>query len=196
MKYISIDTETTGLNPDTCQLLSLGAIIEDTENILPYEECPKFYAIVPSELISGEPFALNMNKDIIEAISKFKNCVNKKELEELEDYYKAEFIYKEGLLKELITFLLKHGFTSRPKLVAGANFAFDKSFLSKLPNYEDLNIGRRVLEPSHYTMNWKEDTILPSLFQCKERLNIEGGIKHHALADAWDVIQCLRPQYT
>ena len=93
-------------------------------------------------------------------------------------------------------FLIENGFTKGPKLVAGANFEFDKSFLSRLPHYKELNIGRRVLEPSHYTVDWNNDSILPSLFQCKERLGLEGGVAHSALADAWDVIQCLRSQYT
>jgi DNA polymerase III epsilon subunit-like protein len=31
MKYVSIDIETSGLNPDMNNILSIGAIIEDTE---------------------------------------------------------------------------------------------------------------------------------------------------------------------
>ena len=196
MKYISIDIETTGLNPNTCQLLSLGAIIEDTENILPYEECPKFYAIITTDKISGEPFALNMNKDIIEAISRHRNAKGITEKLGIIEEYEARFLNEDVLLYDLNDFLIENGFTKRPKLVAGANFEFDKSFLSRLPYYKELNIGRRVLEPSHYTVDWKNDSILPSLFQCKERLGLEGGVAHNALADAWDVIQCLRTQYT
>ena len=37
MKYISIDIETTGLDRDLCQVLSIGAVIEDTNNIKPLE---------------------------------------------------------------------------------------------------------------------------------------------------------------
>lgn len=195
MKYISIDIETSGLNPDTCQILSLGAIVEDTENILSYEECPKFYAIIPSDNITGEPFALNMNKDLIEAISIYNKAKNQSERDGISEYYNAKFILEENLLFNLENFLEKNGFDSNAKLVAGANFAFDRSFLSKFKGFKKLNLGRRPLEPSHYYVDWKEDKILPSLFQCKERAGLEGGITHNALEDAWDVIQVLRPQY-
>ena len=43
MKYISIDIETTGLDPENCQILSIGAVIEDTLNQLPFEELPTFH---------------------------------------------------------------------------------------------------------------------------------------------------------
>ncbi len=46
MKYLSIDIETTGLDPLKDQLLSFGAIIEDTENPLPFDEIPKFHAAI------------------------------------------------------------------------------------------------------------------------------------------------------
>ena len=68
MKYISIDIETTGLDPDFNDVLSIGAIIEDSANPLPYEECPKFHAAIVRHQITGSPRAINMNADLIEAI--------------------------------------------------------------------------------------------------------------------------------
>ena len=65
MKYVSIDIETSGLNYDMNHVLSIGAIIEDTNNKLPYEELPKFNAIVLQNNIQGSPRAITMNKEII-----------------------------------------------------------------------------------------------------------------------------------
>ena len=66
MKYISLDLEATGLDPVNDKILSIGAIIEDTNKKLPYDELPKFHAIIRHHRISGSPFAINMNKDIID----------------------------------------------------------------------------------------------------------------------------------
>ena len=66
MKYLSIDIETTGLDPLKDQLLSFGAIIEDTENPLPFDEIPKFHAAIKRNRIEGDLFAINMNKELIE----------------------------------------------------------------------------------------------------------------------------------
>jgi hypothetical protein len=78
MKYLSIDTETSGLSFDNCQLLSFGGILEDTKTKLPLGECPKINVYIASKNISGEPFALNMNASIIKAISEF-NLLNRTE---------------------------------------------------------------------------------------------------------------------
>jgi len=69
MKYLSIDTETTGLNSENCQILSIAAVLEDTENTkTPVEDLPHFHYIFRHEFIQGEPYALNMNKELIEVI--------------------------------------------------------------------------------------------------------------------------------
>jgi oligoribonuclease (3'-5' exoribonuclease) len=41
-----VDVETTGLEKDRYQILSIGAIIEDTSKKLPFDEIPKFHAAI------------------------------------------------------------------------------------------------------------------------------------------------------
>ena len=72
MKYISIDIETTGLDPSTCQILSVGAIIEDSNNIQSYEDLPKFHVAIKHDQITGSPFAINMNRELIEENASLK----------------------------------------------------------------------------------------------------------------------------
>src|SRR5699024_6968893 len=83
MKYISIDIETTGLNPNNCQILSFGAVLEDTNKNVPVEELPFFHCAILREKIEGEPFALNMNRDLLSKIVEYqisddKEAISKK----------------------------------------------------------------------------------------------------------------------
>jgi hypothetical protein len=222
MLYVSIDIETSGLNSDSNHVLSIGAIIEDTTKKLPYEELPKFNAIVLQHTIQGSPRALSMNKDIIELMGSYLegNDENRKRLNTVSDY---KFYKEEDVAKEFYYFLEENGFGQgimnsggyvevkdgkhRPMInnltkpiiinVAGKNFGtFDKLFLEQLPWWQKLiRVRSRILDPSILFCDWNEDDSLPSLIRCKERANIEGIVTHNALEDAWDVIELLRKHY-
>jgi oligoribonuclease len=74
MKYISVDIETTGLDPEKNKVISVAAIIEDTETKLPFNECPKFnVAILQNELI-GSARALTINKELISEIADYQDA--------------------------------------------------------------------------------------------------------------------------
>lgn len=222
MIYASIDIETSGLDPEKHKVLSIGAIIEDTEKKLPYEECPKFNAIVLQNEILGSPRALTMNKDIIAMIGEYLEGTDEtKHLMNTHTDY--SFYEKDDVIKGFYHFLdkngLGHGLTDsgglievvdgvhRPMInggtkpitlnVAGKNFGtFDKLFLQQLPWWQKLiRTRQRVLDPAILCVDWKNDTSLPSLTQCKEKLGIEGIVTHNALDDAWDVIEILRKFY-
>lgn len=199
MKYISIDIETTGLNPENCQILSFGAIIEDTNNKLSFEKIPKFHAILTHKRIEGEPFALNMNKDLIGLISQYQNAeaLDRKVLNEVEGL----FVTPDMLVPHLVEFLDKNGFKTFTDVlkitVAGKNFGvFDKLFIEKLPHWKgNFRINQRIIDPSILFTNWNEDDQLPNLTTCKERAKTGGIVTHNAIDDAWDVIKLLRTQY-
>jgi DNA polymerase III alpha subunit (gram-positive type) len=99
MKYVSIDIETSGLDPEKNCILSIGAIIEDTENKLPFEECPKFNAIILQREIVGSPRAITMNKDIINLIGDYLegDDETKQNLQTHSDYL---FLEKEEIIAE------------------------------------------------------------------------------------------------
>lgn len=65
--YVAIDIETTGLDPETCQVLEIGAVIHDPDK--PLRECPTFRVCVKHEVITGTPRALQMNARLIEEIA-------------------------------------------------------------------------------------------------------------------------------
>lgn len=218
MIYVSIDIETSGLDPVKNSVLSIGAIIEDTEKKLPWNEIPKFDAIVLQNEIVGSPRALTMNKKLIENIGDWLEGDTMKKAE-LSVQTQSEFWEKEDVVKAFYTFLWNNGFStldspsmhvdgklkpiidSRTKPitinVAGKNFGtFDKLFLQELPWWQKLiRTRQRVLDPAILYCDWKNDTALPSLTACKERAGIYGLVTHNALEDAWDVIEVLRKFY-
>lgn len=65
--YVSIDIETTGLNPDTDQILEVAAVIDDRSRRV--KDCPTFQAVIRHDRLSGDPRALEMNADLISAIA-------------------------------------------------------------------------------------------------------------------------------
>lgn len=222
MKYVSIDIETSGLNHDMNHVLSIGAIIEDTTKKLPYEELPKFNAIVLQNNIQGSPRAITMNKEIISLMGEYLEGTNEVR-EVLNNNSGYKFYEEEDVVKEFYYWLdsngLGHGLVNsggyaqvvdgvtRPMIngatkpitlnVAGKNFGtFDKLFLQELPWWQKLiRTRQRVLDPAILCVNWTDDVSLPSLTTCKERMNVEGIVTHNALEDAWDVIEILRKFY-
>jgi hypothetical protein len=214
MKYVSIDIETSGLDHEKNCILSIGAIIEDTEKKLSFDECPKFNAIILQREIVGSPRALTMNKNIISMIGTYLEGKDADRLI-LEKTSSYQFLEKEDVVKKFYEFLWVNGYgndvpnhllvtsridsNSKPITlnVAGKNFGtFDKLFLQQLPWWQKLiRTRQRVLDPAILCVDWKNDDSLPSLTTCKERTNIEGIVTHNALEDAWDVIEVLRKFY-
>jgi hypothetical protein len=221
MVYCSIDIETSGLDHEKHKVLSIGAIIEDTETKLPYDECPKFNAIVLQNEITGSPRAITMNGGIIQMIGEYLEGTD--ETKHLMNTHSDYSFYKEDdVVKEFYWWLDRNGYFQgnnsggyvslkdgymKPIInsgtkpitlnVAGKNFGtFDKLFLQELPWWQKLiRTRQRVLDPAILMVDWKKDTSLPNLTTCKERAGIEGVVTHNALEDAWDVIEVLRKFY-
>jgi hypothetical protein len=221
MVYCSIDIETSGLDHEKHKVLSIGAIIEDTETKLPYDECPKFNAIVLQNEITGSPRAITMNGGIIQMIGEYLEGTD--ETKHLMNTHSDYSFYKEDdVVKEFYWWLDRNGYFQgnnsggyvslkdgymKPMInggtkpitlnVAGKNFGtFDKLFLQELPWWKKLiRTRQRVLDPAILMVDWTNDKSLPNLTQCKERAGVNGIVTHNALEDAWDVIEVLRKFY-
>jgi DNA polymerase III epsilon subunit-like protein len=189
-KYVSIDIETTGVDPENNQILEIGAIIEDVNNLFSFDEIPKFKRILRHPIYSGAAFAINMNQRIFKELAKERSD--------------EKITYPGLVVQEFADFLLANGFDvpeneKRIKIVAaGKNFSsFDRMFLQKLPNWKaKITTGHRTLDPGMMYLDFKKDANTPSLKLCKERAGVAGEVTHNALEDAWDVIQVLRPFYS
>ena len=168
MKYVSIDIETTGLDLEKCEILSIGAVIEDTNNPLPLDQLPKFHVAIKRENITGSMFAINMNKELIETIVYYQTTQDQDEKNDLVQMTGMKFLNEDEVSIEFYYFLYANGLMDIRKPlenvqwtnhgiygkvptinqrvlpidhinVAGKNFGtFDKIFLERLPRWKQL----------------------------------------------------------
>jgi len=184
MKYICIDLETTGLDPNTCQIIEFAAVIRDTNNTLKLEDSPSFHCYVKHDIYCGDPYALALNARILEQLG------SKKPDAWVHDQH--------GLCKDFYDWCLENGYKSSSNssrvhfVAAGKNFGnFDLQFLKKLDGWDKLfNVSSRILDPAMLWLKPKDDRV-PGLKKCMERAGISGEVTHHALQDVYDTIKVL-----
>ncbi len=187
MKYLSIDLETSGLNPETCQIIEFAAVIDDSTTQEPLEKLPKFHCYVRHNLYQGEAYALFMHAEI------FKKLANPSK-----DYL---ILPPDSLMEHLSYFLTDNNFyepfkTQQKVTAAGKNFnSFDKNFINKLNQTWRVNFHHRALDPGTLYFDPKIDKEVPSTEICMQRAGIEGEVKHTALEDALLVIKLLRNKW-
>jgi hypothetical protein len=168
----------------------------------------------------GSPFAMNMNKHIIENMLNYQQAKSY-EKAGIQNALGLEFVQPHEVASKFYQFLFKNRLVDSDMkfvnvsengeilpvidnitkpiwlTVAGKNFGtFDKIFLENLPKWTSLfKFKSRIIDPSILFVDWKTDKDLPSLQKCKDRAHIDGKVSHDAIEDAWDVIQLLRTQY-
>ena len=106
MKYVSIDIESTGLNIEKCKILSIGAAIEDTNNVLPIEEIPKFHCIIKSTGFYAEPVAMEMNMDLIHYMNRYTKAKTQDEKNDIVHETGMQFLDEEKVVEELFKWLV------------------------------------------------------------------------------------------
>lgn len=182
MKYCSLDIETTGLDPKTCDILEIGAYIEDTNLFFPREKLPSFHCYIWKENYRGEAYALQMNHNIFKKILDLRTI-------------KSNLI----VLPEFVGFYFRLFLTSYLKdetpTIAGKNvMGFDIPFLKELPGW-DIKFRHRAIDPAILYFDPSIDDVLPDTSICKKRAGLSEVVSHEALDDAWDVIQLIRYKF-
>lgn len=198
MKYLAIDIETTSINPENGCILSFAAVLENTSFLGPVEDLPSFYCVFKLDKMKGEPYALNMNRELIKEISEVKS----ENLIKLEDF---NLKFNNFLLENELSHLNKDSFSSALSpykkvslAAAGKNIAsFDIPWIEKhIPNFNSyFQFKHRTLDVGSVMVDFKNDEWIPNLLECKKRAGIEGEVTHNALEDCYDVIQVLRSRY-
>lgn len=161
---IAIDIETTGLDPAYCQILEIGAIVVDSK----FEEIDRFHSVIKYQQIRGEPYALEMNGDLLVADGEGVDSVR----ERWEGWYSKY----------------------RDEIILGKNFGgFDKVFLEK----NGFSCGYRVLDIGSLVwldQRWNGNTLakVPSLEDCKKLYEISGPVVHRSIDDCLDYIRILK----
>jgi len=185
MRYVSIDIETTGLDPEKHQILEIGAVIEDTDNPHAIEELPEFHIFIdhknfvfsPSLLMSGMHTGLMREMGLQDALypdiasNKFRKWLIKNGFEDQKAQFKGYCKYT----------------------AAGKNFnRFDWEFLKRFPNSHMWTPHRRVLDPAILYFLPEIDETLPNMATCMERAGLPDNVTHRALDDARNVVRLIR----
>lgn len=201
MKYISLDLETTSLQPDPKNILMLSMVVEDTNHPeVPVEELPHFTCFVKQqEPLSGEIYALAMNGWILDILAKR----TKDPKYPIRTAYPALNTYtsENGVvvhqniywIEGAITFIKAH-FGNKRVTIAGKNVAgFDMQFL---PKEVKALMKHKCLDPATLYVDWETDEDAPGLEECKKRAGINTPVSHDAREDAMDVIRIFRKFYS
>ena len=181
MKYFSIDIETTGLDPVTCQIVEVGAIFDDLNNIKPLDQLSTFHRFIKYNMYAGQPYALSMHPATFLKIAKHEEG-------------DKDFIYPSALGKELAEWIAQYDSEYKTGInAAGKNFAsFDRVFLEALPHFkEHVHFRHRSIDPA-ILFYQREDEKLPGTETCCDRAGIPRDVAHTAIADCLQVIQLVR----
>ncbi len=178
MKYASIDIETTGLDPDRCQILEIGIVLDDLSKQEPVEDLPSFQCYLRRDEFVGEPIALAMNAAIFKRIADLAPGYN--------------YTYADSVYHQVEDWLISKGaYAHGDKLLcAGKNFAsFDSQFLRRLPRW-CVKFHHRSIDPAMWFMDGSPKP--PSLQECCDRAGLGKRVTHGAVEDARLVIELVR----
>jgi oligoribonuclease (3'-5' exoribonuclease) len=178
--YVSIDIETTGLDPKTCQVLEVAMVALPAGETDPELVCefPYFHRLLRYDTLNGSVVALNMNARIIDTLSEVAKGAKSV----------IPMIWPKDLGPCVTNWLNELGLTeSRSLHPLGQNVgSFDMKFLSRLENFPSYRFHYRSLEVG--SMYATRD-LCPSLSNIPLGFTIPGE-PHEALFDARYALAC------
>lgn len=184
--YLSTDIETTGLDPESNQILQVSMVWDDL--VTPIEELKHLtFYIDNGDHIVGNLFALNLNQPILKAILDSRN---QKPTKYAVLKHRAAEIAMVSFLDEL-----REETKQKSLFVAGKNAAgFDLPFLKVHFPVVSSYFKHRVLDPGSMYAWLDEDTPVPDLNRINKFIG-NSEVSHDALDDARDVIKAIRYLY-
>lgn len=183
MRLLSVDIETTGLDPVSCSVLEIGCVVFDPQPAiggLHPDTRPRrwrtFEYLINHTRIQGEPYAIGMNADVINEIAGRK-----------ETHIPIGNVTE--VIANLYEFLTTYSDGGKYTIVGKNYDAFDGRFLDRLPGWatrikplcerRTLDLGSLCFDPT--------DGRVPNLTECLHKLGIRDDVKHRALGDALQV---------
>ena len=199
MKLISIDIETTGLTPGQCSVLEVGAVIFDpqpidegwSERLDEARESDTvkdvtfrpvtFERIIKHSTIQGDPYALQMNQEIIQELAGVKKT-------------HIPIVSAAQCVLDLRDFIKANTGEGEKLTPCGKNYgSFDQQFLERLPgwrqnvkpllDFRSLDVGSLYFNPS--------DGKILGLPKCLDKIGCSGLVTHRALDDALAVMTAI-----
>jgi len=189
--YASIDIETLGLDSSKHKIIEVAVVLDNHLHRINYSTIndyvkglPYYHCYIRHDSYDGDPYAVNMNKHIIDII----------EGRYVPEDYIPNIITLDELAFQLDKFFSSH--CTKKIMPAGKNFSgFDRLFLDAVPGVKEVLdkwLIHRCIDPAILFFDENVDDRLPSLQQCLERANFTHKVSHTAPEDARDVIRCLR----
>ena len=180
MRYISVDFETTGLDPNKNQVLEIAAVVAGgTFDDWPVKELPFFHSRVEHDFVTGNPIAMSMNADLLAKIAMREGT---------RPPLQVAYEFKNFLMLFADTYK-----QPKPRVNgAGKNFAsFDLQFLRRFAPDAAKLFHHRCFDPAMLFIE-PGDIVLPDMETCLKRAGLPSEIKHEALEDARNVVRLIR----
>jgi len=177
--YIALDIETTGLDPETCQILEIGAVYNDMSR--PVAKCQTFERLIDHKTITGSPYALRMNANLISRIAD------------------GEGVDLDGAVADLmcwITYLANRDKFDTVHLVGKNVGSFDVPFLKRVPSWQAFLFHYRCLEVGSMYATPDGISGQAELIANIERMYEIPGREHEALHDAMVSLALVRDKWT
>lgn len=179
LRYVSIDIETTGLEPDKHQVIEFAAVASTGE---------EFNTLVAYKELTISPFVAVMHQELLKRMA----TIDWDKLEFSSYYSDEQLIVVPSYLAYRFGIWLTSNHIEQPITAAGKNFSsFDLRFLRRI--MPGIKFHHRALDPAVFYLR-NGDTKLPNLATCCERAGIEWNDRHTALADARVVVKLLEKQ--
>lgn len=167
---MSIDLETTGLNPRDHQILEIAAVVlVDKENPYYADSYWKFHRTIRHKQIYGDPVAIVMNTDLIKRSTELYYCDEVEAMEQFDDWCKEVY---EGFYDEKIT-------------PVGFNVgSFDMQFLKETGELDLSRFSHRSLEVGSMYATIDGPAKSADFEHLAQKYSVEGK-PYEALYDAW-----------
>lgn len=193
--YVSIDIETTGLDPNNDQVLEIAAVIDDNQGDIYMK--PLFHCVVKHQRLHGSVAGIAFNSKLIAKINSLELTPYHEFLDWVEgerDWtdWKTLVLTPSQAAIALAAFLSVH-FDGKAT-VAGKNFgSFDRCFLEALPGFPKDKFRHRYIDTGNLWWDPERDGfVLPDSDTVVERAGKTGKTAHLALEDALDTCQAVR----
>ncbi len=186
-KYISIDIETTALEPEEGIMIEFAAVVDNGEGTIADLPCFRRLILPDNGIIYGTPFALAMNAEILREIDA--------ELKLPERQRSADACHRTDLANQFKRWLCEVVTIGDRPSIGGKNFAsFDAKFLRDRCNFfKVVSPHHRVIDPGNLYWRPAEDGyLLPDTAKCLARAGIPKAVSHRAVEDARDVCRLIR----